>query len=152
MRFTFILILVAGCISANLSCSQSRTGFSFKSGFFSGVEYILITKKSNSKKNYEIAIDCNHYISRKIGKSLFLKKYIYSQSGKYLSTWHLMKDSIMFTEMNNHVFPPNEFIPLSEEEYDAIKKAFLKYPVLTKKYNLDADKLKSYLGWYEIKK
>ena len=74
----------------------------------------------------------------------------YNYNGKYIGIRKFMKDSLMFSKINEMPNLQNvNFTKLSEEEYKVIKSAFIKFPLITKQHNLNVDTLKNYLGWYE---
>jgi hypothetical protein len=151
-KLSVLILLILFLAFGKITYSQNRERITFKSGKFSGVDYILITKKSNRKIILSITIDCNHYING-VGRTPFIAKELYDLKGKYLSTSHLIKDTSFFKKMNYQIeqkIQDIEFNKLTDEEYKLINMAFAKYPDLKKKYSLVADSLLSYLGWYKM--
>jgi len=149
MKYALLFILIIGF--NGYSYGQGPK-IKIQSGNFSGIEYIMITEKDNGKTKNVFKIDCNHYI-KNMGKVLFLKKDNY-RVGKYQSTFHLIKDTTMFNNMGytlNQNRDTDVFTQITPEELEMIHKAFLKYPKLQKKYNLNIESLKNSLGWFEIK-
>lgn len=150
MKFLFVVLLIAGCSSSSKLNIEGGEKFYSKSGNFSGIDYIMITKKKHNNKDYVIIIDCNHYITG-LGKTFYMRKEMFTSSGKYLSTQPFIRDTSMLYNLQYQMLNPNQFTSLSNEEYEAIKAAYLKYTELTRKYNLDINNLKNYLGWCEVK-
>jgi hypothetical protein len=143
MLFGFIL---NGCISSKTSPGR----FEFKSGNFQNISYIKVTKKKGLKKTYLISINLNEYKNGK-GDNSFINKETYH--GKKFFVFHFIRDTAMLLKKNislNLQRNGSDITKLSEEEYQAIKTALIKYPVLAIKYSLNVDSLKSYLGWYEV--
>jgi hypothetical protein len=149
MKWIASILLIVGCCVIGSTGFAQKTKLNFKSGNFSGIDYIMITQKQGGKKSWQMVIDCNHYI-KDIGKTLFIRKYVWT--GKATSTWHLMRDSAMLAGIGQRNYVMAGVLPLSDEDLATIRMAFEKYPVLVKQYNLNADQLKASLGWYEVKK
>jgi hypothetical protein len=150
MKYLLMIIgmTIFSCSSSKKIIERGKDGkYLYSSGNLSGIDYIMVTKKTKSTKIYQIVIDCNHYINE-IGKTILLKKTIFS--GKEYSTFHFIKDTSMLSVLNYNY--ANNSVKLSIEEYEVIKTSFIKYPTLTVKYSLNADSLRNYLGWLEIKK
>ena len=144
--------MLTGCSSSKKTTESTQEGkYVYYSGNISGLDYIMVHKIINGKKQYTLTVDCNHYITG-IGKTIFFKKTLYYPNTKDYSTLFLIKDASMLSGLSLVKNANNSFEKLSDEEYEIIKKSFTKYPVLTAKYSLNADSLKDYLGWFEIKK
>ena len=145
-----ILITSLGCSNSERIIQHNNDAkFIFHSGNISGLDYILIHKEVNRKRQYTLTIDCNHYITG-IGNTIFLKKTVYSSTTKDYSTCFFIKNKSMLSSLSLSENSSNIYEKLSEEEYEVIKNSFLKYPVLTTKYALNADVFKNYLGWLEL--
>jgi len=149
-----LLFSILGCYSSKKYVEHTKEAkYIYSSGDFSGIDYIIIIKKSGSKKIWWITIDCNHYI-KGMGKTLFISKTLYDSNGKYTFTMEYIKDSIMYFGTNyleNKMPSKSSFIPLSNEEVQKINTSFKKFPAMTQKYSLDIDTIKNYLGWSIIK-
>ena len=142
-----IWITIFGCSTSKKFVERNQQGkFIYYSGNLSGLDYIIVDKKVRGGKEYTLTIDCNHYITG-VGKIVFLKKTLYSQSGSDYTTFYFIKDTSMVFKLNLNQDVGNNFVKLSEEEYKLIKTSFQKYPVLATKYSLNADSFKNYLGW-----
>ena len=132
MRFLLLIIfIISGCNSSKRTVVRNQNGkFLYYSGNISGIDYILVHKKVNGKKQYTLTIDCNHYITG-IGYTYFLKKTLYSQSENNFSTYYLIKDTSMLPKLNLTKNINNNYLKLSDEEYEVVKTSFSKYPALT---------------------
>ena len=141
---------ILGCkSSAKIVESIQDEKYIYSSGNLSGIDYIMIMKKKQNKRQFWLIINCNHYV-KGVGRGFYMSKEKYSLSGKYLLTVPFIKDTSILSRMNYS--SNNNFAKLSDEEYQIIKTSFIKYPELTIKYALNADSLNNYLGWLEIKK
>ena len=144
---TGLLFLTVAIIKLE-GCSQTKTIYT--SGNLSGIDYIMIKKRTDSKNDYVITIKCNQYFTGN-GYGMLLIKEKYNSEGKYSSTFHLIRDSVMLNNMHYSQKTSNApFQKLSLEEYETIKTALSKYPALVNKYSLNPDSLKNYWGWYEL--
>lgn len=153
MRFSIFIVVTVflACTNSNKIVEKNgKEKVTFNSGNFSGIDYIMITKSIENRKAVVITLDCNHYLNE-MGKTLFVRKEIYDDKGKFLNTSHLIRDTVMFLKMN-YKLKQDEIVysSFTNEEYNLIRNAYIKYPTLVRKYNLDADVFKNYLGWVKV--
>ena len=137
------ILSILGCSTNQKIVEQNgKQKIIFSLGNFSGIDYIMITTKSGGERKLLIKIDCNHYITD-LGKILYMTKTTYGTSEKEYHVSFYVKDTIVLSKMS---FAPRRieranFPKLSDEEYNLIKSAFLNYPSLAKKYNLNGNVL-----------
>jgi len=152
---TIISSMLLGCSNSNKIVEhQGKAKLIYHSGNFSGMDYITIGKKLGTKMQYRISIQgTTLYPSGKAnGSSLSMS--VYDINGKYSGTKLFIKDSTKLSARNKvtvYQASVNDIVKLSDEEYEIIKTSFMKYTVLAAKYSLNADSLKKYLGWLEVK-